>query len=70
LWRSHPPGGVRPWELPRGEAAAITGLGDRMGRTILAQLTGAGLLASDSPKGPARIGLPPDYVDHLFPTLL
>lgn len=56
-------------ELPRGEAAAVTGLGDRMGRTVLAQLTGAGLLTSDSPKGPVRIGLPPDYVDQLFPRL-
>lgn len=56
-------------ELPRGEAAAVTGLGDRMGRNILTQLTSAGLLTSDSPKGPVRIGLPPDYIDQLFPRL-
>ncbi len=56
-------------EPPRGAAAAVTGLGDRMGRNILAQLNGAGLLTSDSPKGPVRIGLPPDYVDRLFPRL-
>lgn len=56
-------------ELARGEAAAATGLGDRMGRAILAQLTGLGLLISDSPKGPVRIGLPADYLDQLFPKL-
>jgi Fic family protein len=56
-------------ELPRGEAAAITGLGDRMGRSILSQLTNRGLLTSDSPKGPVRIGFPPDAIDQLFPKL-
>jgi Fic family protein len=56
-------------ELARGDAAAITGLGDRMGRTILSQLIGAGLLTSETPKGPVRIGLPTDYVDQLFPRL-
>ena len=56
-------------ELARGEAAAVTGLGDRMGRTILSQLVGAGLLTSETPKGPVRIGLPTDYVDQLFPRL-
>jgi Fic family protein len=56
-------------ELHRGEAAAATGLGDRMGRGVLAQLIGRGLLISDTPKGPVRIGLPADYVDQLFPRL-
>jgi Fic family protein len=56
-------------EIPRGEAAAITGLGDRMGRAILSGLTHRGLLKSDTPKGPVRIGLPTDDVDRLFPKL-
>ncbi len=56
-------------EIPRGEAAAITGLGDRMGRVILSQLTARGLLISDTPKGPVRLGLPTDDVDRLFPKL-
>lgn len=56
-------------ELPRGEAAAITGLGDRMGRTILSQLVGVGLLTSDTPKGPVRIAFSPDHIDQLFPRL-
>jgi len=56
-------------EIPRGEAAAITGVGDRTGRAILSGLTRRGLLKSDTPKGPVRIGLPTDDVDRLFPKL-
>lgn len=56
-------------ELPRGEAAAVTGLGDRMGRSILSQLIAKGLLVSGKPKGPVRIGFAPDYIDQLFPRL-
>ncbi len=56
-------------ELARGEAAALIGLGDRMGRTILSQLVGAGLLTSSTPKGPVRIGFAPDHIDQLFPRL-
>lgn len=55
--------------LPRGEAAAVIGLGDRMGREVLSQLTGRGLLVSDTPKGPVRVGLPLEHVDQLFPRL-
>jgi Fic family protein len=55
--------------LPRGEAAAITGLGERMARDILGQLLRHGLLKSDTPKGPVRLGLPADHVDQLFPKL-
>jgi hypothetical protein len=40
-----------------------------MGRVILSQLTGRGLLISDTPKGPVRLGLPTDGVDRLFPKL-
>ncbi|MDB5440399.1 MAG: Fic family protein [Caulobacteraceae bacterium] len=56
-------------EVSRGEAAAVTGLGDRMGRSVLSQLVGAGLLTSETPKGPVRIGLPTGYVEQLFPRL-
>jgi len=56
-------------EIPRGEASAITGLGDRSGRAILARLTERGLLVSDTPKGPVRLGLSTEYVDRLFPKL-
>ena len=47
----------------------LLGVGDRMGRNILAQLTQRGLLVSDTPKGPVRVGFATDYVDQLFPRL-
>lgn len=56
-------------ELARGEAAAVTGLGDRMGRAILSQLLAAHLLTSETPKGPVRIALATENVDQLFPRL-
>ncbi|USQ94427.1 Fic family protein [Caulobacter sp. RL271] len=56
-------------EIPRGEASAITGMSDRSARSILAQLTQKGLLVSDTPKTPVRLGLPTDYIDQLFPRL-
>lgn len=56
-------------ELARGEAGALTGLGERMGRDILGQLVERGLLTSDTPKGPVRIAFAPEYLDQLFPRL-
>ena len=56
-------------EIPRGEAPAITGMSDRSARTILHQLTQKGLLVSDTPKTPVRLGLPTEYIDQLFPKL-
>ncbi len=41
-------------EVPRGEAARITGLGERTARDLLGALVTAGVLASDTPKGPFR----------------
>jgi hypothetical protein len=61
--------GLARGELARGEAAAIAGLGDRMGRTILSQRVGLGLLTRDTPKGPVRIAFAPDHIDQLFPRL-
>ncbi|WP_295391830.1 Fic family protein [uncultured Thiodictyon sp.] len=53
--------------LPRGEAAALTGYGERAGRDVIAGLLEEGLLVSDSPKGAVRIGLPMAAVPYLFP---
>jgi hypothetical protein len=53
--------------LARGEAAALTGYSDRAGRDIIGALLKEGLLESDSPKGPVRIGLPMHAVAYLFP---
>ncbi len=56
-------------EVQRGEFAALTGRSERSTRTALAQLLAEGLLNSDTPKGPARIGFPPYSLTYLFPDL-
>ncbi|WP_295426391.1 Fic family protein [uncultured Thiodictyon sp.] len=53
--------------LARGEAAALTGYGERAGRAVLAALLAEGLLVCDSAKGPVRLGLPMAAVPYLFP---
>jgi len=55
-------------ELPRGEAALASGL-KRSGRDILAQLLREGLLVSDMPKSPVRLGYPTHVAGYLFPDL-
>jgi len=53
--------------LARGEAAAVTGYSERAGRDIVGGLIKEGLLQSDSPKGPVRVGMPMHAVAYLFP---
>jgi Fic family protein len=55
--------------LTRGEFVQLTGLGERTGRKVLAQLLADGLLQSDTPKGPVRIGFPLDALGVLLPNL-
>ena len=56
-------------EVARGEAARITGLRDRASREVLRQLTGAGLLASATPKGPVSLRISVEAAGALFPRL-
>jgi Fic family protein len=56
-------------ELPRGKAADLTGYQVRRGREILAELLNAGLLISQGPKAPVRLGFPTDVVERWFPRL-
>lgn len=56
-------------EFPRGEAARIVGASDRTGRAALALATDAGLLVSETPKAPVRLGLPAKVLDTYFPQL-
>jgi len=56
-------------EFQRGEAGAITGLGERSARYALSHLLTKGLLTSDTPKGPVRLAFPVDNLDQLFPRL-
>jgi hypothetical protein len=56
-------------EFPRGEAARIVGASDRTGRSVLALAVAAGLLVSDTPKAPVRLGLPAKVHETYFPQL-
>ena len=56
-------------EFDRGEAERITRLPERSARRVLKQLTDAGLLASETPKGPVSLRFPASTLDTLFPRL-
>jgi Fic family protein len=58
-------------ELPRGEASAVLGTGERNARRVVSALVGRGLLASATPLGPLRLvfkaALAPRWLPGLFP---
>lgn len=56
-------------QLDRGRAAELTGYQERRGREILASLLRAGLLVSQGPKAPVRIGFPIEVAERWFPRL-
>lgn len=56
-------------EVPRGEAARITGMPERSARTVVAQLVEQQLLKSTSAKGPLQLGFPTRVVPYYFPRL-
>lgn len=56
-------------EFDRGKVKEITGLKDRASRDVLYALTKKGLLVSDTPRGPVRLGFPIDVVERWFPLL-
>ena len=56
-------------EFPRGEAARIVGASERTGRSVLTLAVDAGLLVSDTPKAPVRLGLPANVHETYFPQL-
>ncbi|MCP4469745.1 MAG: Fic family protein [Gammaproteobacteria bacterium] len=56
-------------ELERGRAPEITGYQERRGREILSKLLSKGLLVSQGPRAPVRLGFPLDVVGRWFPQL-
>jgi Fic family protein len=56
-------------EVARGEAARITGLGERSARDLLGLLVSDGILGSDTPKGPVSLHFPLQAIETLFPGL-
>lgn len=53
----------------RGEAARIAGLPERTARRVLNDVIGAGLLASETPKGAVSLRFPDESLETLFPKL-
>jgi Fic family protein len=53
----------------RGQAAQITGYQERQARTVLKQLLNAGLLRSDTPKGPVHLAFNATVAQLWFPNL-
>lgn len=56
-------------EFERGEVSRITGLPERTARRLFSDVIAAGLLASDTPKGPVSLRFPTNTLDVLFPKL-
>ena len=56
-------------ELDRGEFKAMLGLGDRLATAQVGALLKRGLLASDSPYGKLRFGVPQHALRFYFPSL-
>ena len=57
-------------EFARGEAARITGLGERTARQVLRLLTDEGLLMSDTPKAPVRLAFSAATAAYWLPDLI
>jgi Fic family protein len=60
---------LRRGEVPRGEASRITGRPERTARAALGKLVEAGLLRSETPKGPVRLRFSVASAEELFPRL-
>ena len=56
-------------EIIRGEVARIIGASPRTAQTVTGELLKQGLLRSDSPKGPLRLGFPAAAAGTYFPNL-
>ena len=56
-------------ELPRGDAAAIVGTGDRQARRVVAALLELGVLASESSRVPLRLTFPAALASRWMPGL-
>jgi Fic family protein len=56
-------------QIPRGDVARIIGVSPRTAQTVTGRLLAAGLLISDSAKGPIRLGFPSIAAGSYFPNL-
>jgi Fic family protein len=60
---------LRRGEVARGEVSRITQLPERTARTLLRNLSDAGLVGSSTPKGPISLRFTPTSAELLFPRL-
>jgi Fic family protein len=56
-------------EVERGRAPELTGYRERMARNVVAELVALGLLISEGPRSPLRLGFPIDVAERWFPRL-
>jgi Fic family protein len=56
-------------ELPRGDAAAVVGTGDRQARRIVSTLVDKGVLKSESARAPLRLAFPAALASRWMPGL-
>ena len=56
-------------ELPRGDAAAITGGSERSARRVVSALVDAGVLTSESSRAPLRLTFPAALASRWMPGL-
>lgn len=56
-------------ELKRGEATTILGIPERTAREVLKRLLAPGLIVSDGPGRPLRLGFPASLSGYYFPKL-
>jgi Fic family protein len=56
-------------ELPRGDADAVVGTGERQARRIVSALVDRGVLTSDSPRAPLRLTFPATLASRWMPGL-
>ena len=56
-------------ELPRGDAAAIVGTGERQARRVVSALTDQGVVTSESTRAPLRLAFPAALASRWMPGL-
>jgi Fic family protein len=56
-------------ELPRGDAAAVVGTGERQARRVVAALVEKGVLVSDNPRTPVRLAFASALASRWMPGL-
>jgi Fic family protein len=56
-------------ELPRGDAAAIVGTGERQARRVVSALMDRGVVTSESTRAPLRLAFPATLASRLMPGL-